>query len=117
MEFTAKFSLPTGLIVRTLNSIQQADAKAIGIGPGENEAIVLARDMLLPLIMDDTSPQRVAMKLDLDVRSSLEFVRAVYISCFINRDEYEERLTAYDQSGRVSKSYVQWAMNATKVTS
>ena len=100
--------------MRTLNSIQQADAKAFGVGHGESEAIILARDMMLPLIMDDTPPQRLAMKLNLDVYSSLEFVKGVYVSCFIDREEYEERLAAYDQSGRVGKSYVEWAMKATK---
>jgi len=54
------------------------------------------------------------MKLNLDVYSSLEFVKGVYVSCFIDREEYEERLAAYDQSGRVGKSYVEWAMKATK---
>lgn len=115
-EFTAKFPLPRGIIVRKLNLAQKARADSIGMHDGENEAIVLALDLMFPLIIDDTPPQAFAMKQRLDVYSSLEFVRAIYISCFIEREEYDQRLDAYDRSGRVRTSYLQWAMKATKMT-
>lgn len=113
-EFTDKFPLPKGIIVRKLNLVQKAEAKSIGMHPGENEAIILATHLMLPLIIDDTPPQAFAMKQGLEVYSSLEFVRAIYMACFIERREYDERLDSYDESGRVGKSYVQWAMKATK---
>jgi len=113
-EFSVAFQMPRGLITRTLRNTQQAEAESIGLGAGENEAMVLARDMQLPLIMDDGDAQKVAERLGVEVYGSLEFVRAAFCSCFIEREEYDERIDSFQESGRAHPEYVSWARNASK---
>lgn len=121
-EFSSEFTMPNGvklampdaLIVRTLTGSQKAAAETIGLGEGENEAMVLARDLGLPLVMDDTDAEKVAAKYDILVYHSLEFVRAAYRACFLERDEYDSRVSSFQASGRVYPEYIDWARQATK---
>lgn len=113
-EFSHTFSLPAGLIVRTLTESQKSRARALGIGPGESEAIVLSMDMQSPLIMDDTSARKTAKKLGVKVIGSLGMVRISFIECLIDRADYESRITAFEQSGRAYPEVIAWARRATK---
>jgi len=113
-EFSSEFTMPNGVIVRTLSGPQKAAAEIIGLGEGENEAMVLARDLGLPLVMDDTDAEKVAAKYDIHVYHSLEFVRAAYRACFLERDEYDSRVSSFQASGRVYPEYIDWARHATK---
>jgi predicted nucleic acid-binding protein len=115
-EFSQAFNLPKGLDVRTLRDTQKAEARAIGLGPGENEALILARDMMLPLIMDDDPAHKVAKRLGIEVYGSLGFVRAAFRSCLIERGEYDVRLEAFDRNGRAYQNLLEWARVATKPT-
>lgn len=113
-EFSTDFDTPTGLTTWTLRNTQQVEAQSIGLGAGENQAMILARDMQLPLIMDDGEAQKVAERLGVEVYGSLEFVRAAFCSCFLEREEYERRLDSFQESRRAYPEYIAWARNATK---
>lgn len=113
-EFSLEFTMPSGVIVHTLSAAQETAAETIGLGRGENEAMVLARDLGLPLIMDDTDAEKVAAKYEIPVYHSLEFVRAAYRACFLERVEYDLRVDSFEASGRVYPEYVDWARHATK---
>jgi predicted nucleic acid-binding protein len=113
-EFSSEFVLPQGIRVWTLNTGQDLAAKAIGLGKGENEAMILARDFLFPLIIDDTQAYHVAKRIGLEVYSSLGFLRGAYRLCGIDRVEYDPLIDNYQSSGRASPFFAAWAREATK---
>lgn len=114
-EFSVRFAFPRGLRVWTLTDSQKIAANQIGIGPGENEAIILAHDLMLPLIIDDTEPYVVAKRLGIQSYRSLQFLRAAYRSCHISRMEYDPLLDNFDTTRRADAIFVQWARQAAKV--
>jgi predicted nucleic acid-binding protein len=114
VEIKKEFSIPKGIEVRTLNGAQQTYADSMGLGPGENEAMVLAIDMQISLIMDDGPAQEVAQQYGIDVFGSLEFVKAAFESCAIEREEYDRSVDAFQEEKRAHLGLISWARKATK---
>ena len=114
-EIKKEFSLPPNVTVWTLTTNQENYAKSIGLGVGENQAMVLAMDMKLSLIIDDGDAQRFAEEqFGIDVFGSLEFLRAAFISCAIERTEYDMNVTEFAENDRANLSQIQWAQRASK---
>lgn len=110
------YDLPQGFQVRRLQAVQKTEAGGIGFGAGENEAIVLARDLDLPLIMDERHARKAAKRFGLKVYGSLLVVRVAFESCFIHRQEYEEKLREFEANSRATTEQVNLARLAQKTT-
>jgi predicted nucleic acid-binding protein len=108
------YTLPQGLQMRRLQAVQRKEAHGIGFGPGENEAIVLARDLDLPLMMDETDARKAAKRFGLKVYSSLLLVRLAFESCLIQREEYERKIHEFEVNSRANVEQVNWARTAQK---
>lgn len=86
----------------------------IGLGYGENEAIILAQDLEATLIVDERSARKVAKKLGISLLGSLGFVRLAFISCLIDRRDFESRVRAFQLNGRAQPNVISWGLRATK---
>ncbi len=113
-EFSNAFILPRGMIVRTLTSSQEDRARALGLGKGESEAIILAMDMQAPLIMDDTPARKVAERFNVTVIGSVGIIRIAFIECIVERDNYDLLITTFEHNGRANAEVIAWARNARK---
>lgn len=109
------FRLPTGVEVRRLNGTQQGYANSIGLGAGENEAMVLAQEMNLSLIIDDGPAGETAERYGIDVFCSLEFFKNNYEGCGIEKEDYDEIVDAFEEHGRAHLGLVAWARRAIKI--
>jgi hypothetical protein len=110
------YALPQGLQIRRLQAAQKVEARGLGFGPGENEAIVLARDLDLPLIMDEGDARKAAKRFGLKVYGSLLLVRLAFESCLIQRQEYDRKIHEFEVNDRAFPEQVDWARTAQKTT-
>jgi predicted nucleic acid-binding protein len=114
-EISVEFTLPNEVTVQKLNAGQIVSAETIGLGAGENEAMILARDMRLPLIIDDGDAQRFAeQQLGLEVYGSLEFVRGAFLSCAIEREQFLAYIMSFLSNERANLGQISWASRAEK---
>jgi predicted nucleic acid-binding protein len=114
-EIRVEFNLPSGITIQPLKPEQITAAQSIGLGRGENEAMILARDLGLPLIMDDGDAQMFAEEqVGLEVYGSLEFVRGAFQSCLIQRDEFLGYVMSFLNYERANLNQASWASRAQK---
>lgn len=116
-EFTAAFRPPPGLIVRTLSPSQKSRARALGVGRGESEAIILANDLRTPLIIDDRQARKVAKKHQILVIGSVQLLKLAFEDCLLQRGEFEERLRRFQRTDRADAATIERALRAQKSVS
>ena len=113
-EIKRRHQLPTGVEAWTLNAEQKDRARSFGLHLGESQAIVLARDLDAPLIMDDSPAQKVAEKLEVAVIGSVAFVKVAFEKCLLTSSDYQNRITAFERTHRVNIGIISWARHASK---
>jgi predicted nucleic acid-binding protein len=88
----------------------------IGLGKGENEAIILAIDNEATLIVDENSARKLAKRQGMHVIGSLGLVRVAFRICVIERGDFESRVFQFRQRKRAKPENVSWALQATKIS-
>lgn len=113
-EIKRRYQLPAVIEVRTLKEEQKGRALSLGLHLGESEAIVLAKDLDAPLIMDDSPAQRVAERIGVPVIGSVTLVKVAFEKCFLTNSDYQDRITAFERSHRANLGIIAWARHAVK---
>jgi predicted nucleic acid-binding protein len=89
-EFSRKFSeLPDFIEVIELDNDQKERAETLGLGLGENEGIILAKDFGVPFVTDDGAVRNLCEKTNVEYFGTFELVRKAYINCVISRERLE----------------------------
>jgi len=113
-ELALAFRLPQGLQVRTLTDTQRRRAAGIGVGKGEDQAIMLAQQLDSPLIIDDGAAKNLAKRLGIQVIGSVEVLIIAFQECLLDRPEYEGKLQRLYNAGRINYSIYSYGFGATQ---
>lgn len=114
-KFSQRYQLPAGVWPMALGLRQKLWAASLGVGTGESQAIILAADLEVPLIMDDQAARIVAERHGVSVISSIGLVRIAFLECVIERAEYEHRILSFEQKRRANPRIISWARDARKL--
>lgn len=75
--------------------------------PGEYEAVQLALELELPLIIDDTKSRRVADFKKIDYRSTMQVMLELLESRDINYQHFQQNMNQYGKFGWVSREIIE----------
>ena len=81
------------ITIYRLNRRQMKRAIAIGLGKGESQAIIVAKDLGTYLIIDEKRARKVAKKYSIEVIGTAGILKKIYEECLINQDRWNKILS------------------------
>jgi len=91
-ELSEKYRPPSWFTVYTLNNRQKKRASYLGLGKGESQAIILAKDLKTYLIIDERRARNVAKKLSIKVIGTAGILKKLYEECLIDYNRWRQIL-------------------------
>lgn len=91
-ELSEKYRPPSWFTVYTLNNRQKKRASYLGLGKGEFQAIILAKDFKTYLIIDERRARNVAKKLSIKVIGTAGILKKLYEECLIDYNRWRQIL-------------------------
>lgn len=104
-----KMQTDGALLVERLNTEAEkiADELEKVVGEGEGEAIALARQLRLPLVMDDEHGRRIARYYDVETTTTLGVILQLALAKRIKAEEYSANVTRYGSMGWITSDVLE----------
>ena len=115
-ELSKRYKPPSypWITIYSLNHRQIRRALALGLGKGESQAIIVAKDLKTYLIIDEKSARKVAKKYSIKVIGTAGILKKIYEECLIDQERWRQIVSTIIEDQYWSPEIRRYVLSARK---